>query len=152
MGHKDHATIKIHPPVLLLLHFVAIVILTKIFRLSFRAIPTWSGYLIVAFGLLMAISAIWQFREARTTVDPHGSVSAIVSNGPYRFSRNPIYIGLVSILIGLPLIYGNLWGLILAPVFVLLMNQLVIQHEEAYLEKKFGDVYTSYKSRVRRWL
>jgi protein-S-isoprenylcysteine O-methyltransferase Ste14 len=93
-----------------------------------------------------------QFGRAKTTVDPHGSVSAIVVNGPYRFSRNPIYVGLVCFLIGMPLVLGTLWGLVLSPLFIVLMNSLVIQHEEAYLEKKFGDDYTSFKSRVRRWL
>jgi protein-S-isoprenylcysteine O-methyltransferase Ste14 len=128
--------------------------LNRLLPLSF-AFPkdlVWLGYLLVLAGLGFAFGAVNQFRKAQTTVDPHGSVSAIVTSGPYRFSRNPIYLGLVCLLIGFPLIFKTYWGLILSPVFIMLMNTLVIQHEEAYLEKKFGDVYTSYKSRVRRWL
>lgn len=90
--------------------------------------------------------------RARTTVDPHGSVSEIVTGGVFGISRNPIYLGFVCLLIGFPFIFGIYWGLILSPLFIILMNKLVIQHEEAYLEKKFGEVYTNYKSRVRRWL
>jgi protein-S-isoprenylcysteine O-methyltransferase Ste14 len=150
--HKDHADVKIHPPVLLLLHLAAVMLLAKIFRLPQDFIPTWVGYPVVLFGFGLAFSAMMQFGRAKTTVDPHGSVSAIVVNGPYRFSRNPIYVGLVCFLIGMPLVLGTLWGLVLSPLFIVLMNSLVIQHEEAYLEKKFGDDYTSFKSRVRRWL
>jgi protein-S-isoprenylcysteine O-methyltransferase Ste14 len=90
--------------------------------------------------------------RAQTTLDPHGSVSTIVTSGPYRFSRNPIYLGFLCLLIGFPFIFRNYWGLILSPLLIVLMNTLVIQHEEAYLEKKFGEAYTGYKSRVRRWL
>ncbi len=90
--------------------------------------------------------------KARTTLDPHGSVSEIVTSGPYRFSRNPIYLGFVCLLIGFPFIFRTYWGLILSPLFIVLMNTLVIRHEEAYLEQKFKGVYTSYQSRVRRWL
>ena len=93
-----------------------------------------------------------QFGKVRTTLDPHGSVSAVVTSGPYRFSRNPIYLGFVCTLIGLPLALGNIWGAVLSPVLMVSLYQLVIKHEEAYLEEKFKDVYTSYKSRVRRWL
>ena len=150
--HKDHADVKIHPPILLLIHLAAVYLLTKIFPLSFEFIPTWVGYPIVILGLVLAFGAMTQFSRAKTTVDPHGSVSTIVVDGPYRFSRNPIYVGLVCVLIGLPLALGTLWGLVLSPLFIVLMNNLVIQHEEAYLEKKFWDEYTSFKSRVRRWI
>lgn len=112
----------------------------------------WLGYGIVLVGLGFAFSAMNRFRKAHTTLDPHGSVSTIVTDGPYHFSRNPIYIGLLCTLIGLPLVMGTYWGAVLSPVFILAMNQLVIKYEEAYLEEKFGDVYTSYKSHVRRWL
>jgi protein-S-isoprenylcysteine O-methyltransferase Ste14 len=127
-------------------------LLAKIFRLSLGFIPAWVGYPVVLLGLGLAFGAMTQFGRAKTTVDPHGSVSAIVIDGPYRFSRNPIYVGLVCFLIGMPLVLGTLWGLVLSPLFIVLMNNLVVQHEEAYLEKKFGDEYTNFKSRVRRWL
>jgi protein-S-isoprenylcysteine O-methyltransferase Ste14 len=151
---KDHAEVKIHPPILLLLH-LGVVYLSNRFIPFPSALPRyveWLGYGIVLSGLGFAFSAMVYFAIKKTTLDPHGSVSAIVTDGPYRFSRNPIYLGLVSVLIGLPLVYGSLWGLAAAPVFILFMNWLVIQYEEAYLQKKFGGEYTSYKSRVRRWL
>ena len=152
--NKDHAAVKIHPPVLLLIHIFAAYLFNKFLPLTF-ALPKvfeWVGYGLVVIGLGLPLSAASRFMQARTTLDPHGSVSTIVSDGIYRFTRNPIYLGFVCMLIGFPLIFRMYWGLILSPIFILLMNLLVIQHEEAYLEKKFGEQYTSYKSRVRRWL
>ena len=152
--HADHASVKIYPPVLWLIHILAVFLLNRFLPLplAFPKAMGWLGYLFVLAGLGFAFGAVIQFRKAKTTVDPHGSVRAIVTSGPYRFTRNPIYLGLVCLLIGFPLIFRTYWGLILSPVFIVLMNTLVIQHEEAYLEKKFGDEYTSFKSRVRRWL
>jgi protein-S-isoprenylcysteine O-methyltransferase Ste14 len=153
-SHKDHADVKIHPPVLLSIHVFVAFLLNKLLPLpfAFPKVLERIGYILVIVGVGLAISAASGFMRAQTTLDPHGSVSNIVTSGPYRFSRNPIYLGFVCLLIGFPFIFRIYWGLILSPLFIVLMNMLVIQHEEAYLEKKFRDVYTSYKSRVRRWL
>ena len=153
-NHKDHASVKIHPPILLLFHLFVVFALNRLLPLSsaFPRILVWVGYTLVFIGLGLAFGAANGFMRAHTTLDPHGSVNNIVTSGPYRFTRNPIYLGFVCMLIGFPFIFKTHWGLILSPLFIMLMNTLVIQHEEAYLEKKFGDVYTSYKSRVRRWL
>lgn len=152
--HKDHAYVRIHPPVLLLMNIVGAFLLNWLLPLPFvfSSALEWTGYILVFVGLGFAFSAVSQFGKMHTTLDPHGSVSAIVTSGPYRFSRNPIYLGFVFTLIGLPLALGNYWGVLLSPLLMILMAQLVIKHEEAYLEEKFKDVYTSYKSRVRRWL
>jgi protein-S-isoprenylcysteine O-methyltransferase Ste14 len=153
-GNKDHADVKIHPPVLVSMLVLAAFFLNKLFPLPlvFPQMLVWIGYALVLIGLGLAISAAGGFMRARTTLDPHGTVSNIVTSGPYRFSRNPIYLGFVCLLIGFPFIFRIYWGLILSPLLIVLMNLLVIRHEEAYLEKKFGERYTSYKSRVRRWL
>ena len=149
---KDHANVRIHPPVLFVIHLFFAYLLNQLLPLAFPNIPVWVGYFLVLIGLGLAFSAVSQFMRAHTTLDPHGSVNEIVTSGPYRFSRNPIYLGFVCLLIGFPLIFKSYWGLILSPIFIILMNTLVIQHEETYLEKKFGEVYINYKSRVRRWL
>lgn len=150
--HNDHANVKIHPPVLLLLHILAAFLLNWLLPLTLPRSFEWTGYILVLIGVGLAFSAVSQFGKMKTPLDPHRTVNAIVTNGPYRFSRNPIYLGFVCVLFGLPLALGNYWGAVLSPLLVILMVQLVIQHEEAYLEKKFGDVYTGYKSRVRRWI
>jgi len=152
--HKDYANVKVHPPILLLFHVLGAFLLNWLLPLPFDFIKPfeWIGYILVFIGLGFAFSAVSQFGKMHTTLDPHGSVSAIVTSGPYRFSRNPIYLGFVWTLIGLPLAVGNSWGAVLSPLLMLSMYQLVIKHEEAYLEEKFKGIYTSYKSRVRRWL
>jgi len=151
---QDHPNINrnIHPPVLFLIHVLAAFLLNWLLPLTFPRSLEWTGYILVVVGLGFAFSAVNWFSKMHTTLDPHGSVSAIVTSGPYRFSRNPIYLGFVCTLIGLPMALGNYWGIVLSPLLMVSLYQLVIKHEEAYLEKKFKDVYTSYKSRVRRWL
>jgi len=153
---QDHPNINrnVHPPLLMAAHLLAAFLLNWLMPLPF-GLPKpleWAGYILVFCGLGLAFSAVGQFGKMRTTLDPHGSVSAIVTSGPYRFSRNPIYLGFVCTLIGLPLALGNYWGVLLSPLLMVMLYRLVIMHEEAYLEEKFQDVYTRYKSRVRRWL
>ncbi len=152
--HKDHADVKIHPPVLTVIHIAIAYIAKWTIPISFVVsnILRNVGFSLVVIGFLLGLGAFLEFRKARTTILPHGSVSSIVTSGVYRFTRNPIYLGFALMLIGFPLNSGTYWGLILAPVFIVTFNSLVIEREEAYLERKFGDVYTSYKSRVRRWL
>lgn len=151
---KDHADVKIHPPVLLIIHILAAYVLGRFILLPIVVSPLFRniGLGLAGVGFLLGVLSFYAFRRARTTLNPHGSVTTVVSGGIYRFTRNPIYLGMVFMLIGFPLTFGNVWGIPLAPVFIFLMNKLVIEHEEAYLEKKFGEGYTGYKSRVRRWL
>jgi protein-S-isoprenylcysteine O-methyltransferase Ste14 len=151
---KDHARVKIHPPILMLIHIIIALLLGKVISLpvNVSSVVRDVGLGLAGLGFLIGILAFNEFRKARTTLDPHGSVKNIVSSGVYRFTRNPIYLGMVCMLIGFPLAFGNVWGIPLVGAFIPLMNKLVIEHEEAYLEKKFGETYTSFKSRVRRWL
>lgn len=144
----------VHPPVVAIFYIIVAIMLGIFMPLlgeltrSVRNI----GFGLVAVGFLLGLAALIEFRKAKTTVLPHGSVSNIISSGIFRFTRNPIYLGFLLMVIGFPLNYGSLWGIIAAPFFVVTMNRLVIEKEEAYLEKKFGERYASYKSRVRRWL
>ena len=150
----DHADVKIHPPILTLLHVTTALLLSWMFPfpVSLSQIFKIAGVVLVLAGLTLAVMAVRQFSVAHTTLDPHGSVKTIVTSGVYRFSRNPIYLGFVCALIGLPLALGTYWGAALSPLLAMGLNALVIRHEEAYLEKKFGDGYAGYRSRVRRWL
>ncbi len=151
---KDHAAVKIHPPVLLLIHVGIAWLLGRFILLPIvvSSVVRNIGLVLAGVGFLLGILAFYSFMKARTTLDPHGSVRSIVSTGIYRFTRNPIYLGMVCMLIGFPLTFGIVWGIPLVLAFIPLMNKLVIEHEEAYLEKKFGEGYTGYKRRVRRWL
>ena len=151
--HKDHADVKVHPPILTMAFIMAAYLLHWL-RPILLPLPLvqWLGLGLVAGGFLFGVAAFMAFRKARTTLSPHGKVSTIVTDGVYRYSRNPIYLGFLLMLVGFPLNSGNIWGVILAPLFVLAMNRLVIEKEEAYLEKKFREAYAGYRSKVRRWL
>lgn len=109
------------------------------------------GPLVAAGALLMA----WAFaamRRARTSVNPYRPSSAVVVDGPYRWSRNPIYLGMTVGYAGATLLVGTAWALVLLPLVLVVMTRGVIVREERYLEQVFGDAYTNYRREVRRWL
>ncbi|RPI94334.1 MAG: isoprenylcysteine carboxylmethyltransferase family protein [Chloroflexi bacterium] len=153
-NQTDHASVKIEPLILLLIHIFALFFLFWLAPLPFvfPGFLEWLGYALIVIAIVLARSAIFQLRQAQTTAHPYRPVTDIVTSGPYRFSRNPIYLGFLCLLIGSSFALRSYLGLSLGLLFVVLMNTLVIQYEDGYLEKKFKDAYTSYKSRVRRWL
>jgi protein-S-isoprenylcysteine O-methyltransferase Ste14 len=112
----------------------------------------WLGLGLAALGFVLGVLAVIEFRRARAATDPKKPVNNFVATGIYRYTRNPIYLGFVLMLIGVPLNMGIYWGFILVWPLIIFMNNMVIKHEETYLEKKFREQYTGYKSRVRRWL
>jgi protein-S-isoprenylcysteine O-methyltransferase Ste14 len=117
------------------------------------AVPrAWLGGGVFAVGFMLAVWAVVTFRKAGTRVETHKPTTKIVADGPYRFTRNPIYIGMFLGQIGLAIGFDSLWVLGTLVPFYLVIRYGVIAREEAYLERKFGAVYLGYKSRVRRWL
>jgi len=110
------------------------------------------GVSLVAIGVLLAACGIITFRIARTSVIPHHSASRLVTAGPYRFTRNPMYTGLLVAYVGATALLHTLWPLVLLPFVIIVMIRFVIQREERYLSDAFGADYTAYCSRVRRWL
>ena len=113
---------------------------------------TWAGWLLVGIGLVLFGWTLATFRRHRTTVNPYKAASSLCTEGPFRFSRNPIYVGDWFILAGVSLLLGTAWPLLFAPLIWLLLRYGVIRHEEAHLEARFGGDYLAYKARVRRWL
>jgi protein-S-isoprenylcysteine O-methyltransferase Ste14 len=154
--HMDSPKIdkNIHPPFVALFYLVVAMLLQKFipFPAEMNALFRNIGLGLTFLGFLLGVGAFLEFRKMRTTLDPHGSVKAVVTGGIYRFTRNPIYLGFFLMVIGFPLSSGSFWGIVAAPFFATTLSRLVIEKEEAYLEEKFGDVYTGYKSRVRRWI
>ena len=110
------------------------------------------GWVFIAVSVGLPIWAAWLFRRAGTTPNPTRPTTALVFTGPYRFTRNPMYLGLALLQVGLALVTDALWPLLLLAPVVVAVRRLVIDREEGYLEAKFGDEYRSYKTRVRRWL
>jgi protein-S-isoprenylcysteine O-methyltransferase Ste14 len=112
----------------------------------------WAGGGLFALGVALAVWAVVTIRKAGTQFDVHKPTTAIVENGPYRFTRNPIYLGMFLGQTGIAIGFDDLWVLAMLVPFYFLIRHGVVAREEAYLEHKFGAVYLGYKSRVRRWL
>ena len=112
----------------------------------------WPGLGLVAIGIALIVWSALVFRRARTTIVPHRPPSALVEAGPYRFSRNPIYLADLIILSGAALILGAPLALILLVPFRSVLLRLFVLPEEAVLERDLGQAYLDYKARVRRWL
>ncbi|ACD60257.1 hypothetical protein PXO_02122 [Xanthomonas oryzae pv. oryzae PXO99A] len=107
---------------------------------------------IACLGLALAVSCFVLFAHRRTTIMPSGHPSRLVLDGPYRFTRNPMYLALVLSYVGLCLQLGLLWAVALVPLPWLALQLYVIPFEEARLRAEFGLHYSDYCARVRRWL
>ncbi len=126
-----------------------------------QAVPivTWSpgisasiGWLIIIASVILTLIAAWQFRRAGTPVIPRRDPNALVTGGPFRFSRNPIYLADVLVLVGWFLVLGALTPFLVIPVFAWVIEARFIRGEEAALRSTFGDEFDAYCTRVRRWL
>jgi protein-S-isoprenylcysteine O-methyltransferase Ste14 len=107
---------------------------------------------IMVINLVIGLAAARGMLSARTSLNPHHPTTALVLSGPFRFTRNPLYLGLTVFYAGLMLVFELTWGLLFLPIVVWLITIWVIVPEEKYLEQKFGTEYLNYKSRVRRWI
>ena len=110
------------------------------------------GIALVATGLALMSSFIGAFRRAGTAVPTRRETTAIVTSGPYRFSRNPGYMGMALVFSGIAVLAEAMWAFAALAVVLVVIRFGVIAREERYLERKFGEEYTRYKARVRRWI
>lgn len=142
------------PPVLLGMAIVCGFVLRYFMPLTFANTPLVQtvGVLFIASALALDVWASLTFRRAQTTILPHRGSEALVTGGPFVFSRNPIYLGNLMILGGLGLLAGSAWHIVLVAPLALAIKQLAIAREEKHLEAKFPDQWTNYSSKVRRWI
>ncbi len=103
-------------------------------------------------GAALMRSFVQAFARAGTPLDPYRPSRAIVTDGPYRLSRNPGYLGMTLVYAGISLLSNSPWGLVPLPIAVAIVDRGVIAREERYLERRFGAPYLEYKQRVRRWI
>jgi protein-S-isoprenylcysteine O-methyltransferase Ste14 len=113
---------------------------------------TWLGLILVLSGIALTAWAVATLTRAHTTVIPWDQVSAIVASGPFRFSRNPIYLADAIAYFGGALLIHSWWPLLVLPGILWVMRRKVIDREERYLTERFGEAYREYQLRVRRWL
>lgn len=149
--------LPIPPPLLLLAALVAAIVLDWI-PLQFLAPPVGFnlqviiGVLLIAGSFWLLGSAMLMFQREGTNVLPTLPALKVVTGGPYRFTRNPMYLGMVLFLLGTSLVFSLEWGIILTPILWLAFDRLIVAREEAYLTGKFGPDYRALLSRTRRWL
>ena len=150
----DHANAAIHPPILFGILLIVGFGLRAIVPIPF--LPdrlAWiGGPIVVGAALALAVWAVRTMRAGETSIPVGEPTDAIVQTGPYRFSRNPIYLAMVLSLVGIGVWTNSLWFVGLAVVDAILLSWGVIAREEVYLQRKFGAQYSAYRDKVRRWL
>lgn len=155
MGEADNPGVGVHPP----LFFLSALLLGALIDdrgwrlLIFRETDwRWLGVVPLLLGVALVATGRKAMVARGTNVNPTLPATAIVENGPFRFTRNPLYLGLTSIYLGLSLFLNTWWSVVLLIPVWLVMHFAVVLREEAYLTRKFGQTYTAYRVRVRRYL
>ena len=146
--------LKIPPPILV------IILITSIYfssdKLDLISIPyrTLFSIVILSIGLLIIINPVVKFIKSKTTVNPveFKNVEKLVTSGIYKYSRNPMYLGMIMIIISTTVYYLNFYSLLTPFIFYFWINRFQIKREEVFLEEKFGQEYLSYKTKTRRWI
>ncbi|GAC18354.1 methyltransferase family protein [Paraglaciecola arctica] len=147
--------LKIHPPIILLLTIILVYGCSHYLPLlAFPSILFGLHWYLVVAGVLVSLAGIWEFRKAKTTIDPKSPHKArcLVSGGIYRLTRNPMYLGMQLIIIAAIFKFGNYYGFIALPCFIFYITQFQIKPEERIIEGIFGEEYLQYKKQVRRWI
>ena len=148
------ARTKVLPPAYLVAALAAMVALHFLLPVAqiFASPRRYLGGLPIAAGVVLNVWADRYFKRFQTTVKPFEESSDLIEAGPYRFSRNPMYLGLLLILIGAAVALGSLGPVIVVPAMAWLITTKFVVIEERMLDARFGDRYRSYKTRVRCWL
>jgi protein-S-isoprenylcysteine O-methyltransferase Ste14 len=142
------------PPVYFLVSLIVMVLLSFV-PVGSGVIPNtfkYAGAALILLGVGVAIVAARSFDKAGTTIRPFDTSSALVTHGPFRFTRNPMYLSMAVALLGTGIALGDVLPFVVIPAFVSILQLRFIRHEEAMMEAEFGDAYRAYKERVRRWL
>ncbi|MBC8020240.1 MAG: isoprenylcysteine carboxylmethyltransferase family protein [Methyloceanibacter sp.] len=157
MNATDHAEVAVMPPLL----FLGALALGSVLSLavpigpgpgSANALALTAGLTFVLIGFTLVALAVRNFRFAGTSVVPGEPATTLVVTGPYRFTRNPIYVGFVLAYFGFAIVLTSMWVLLLLIPVLVILQRGVVAREEDYLERQFGEAYRKYKTRVPRWL
>lgn len=153
---QDSPGVYIPPPLIYALTFIAAIFIQKsvyiddaLFRLR---LTRGIGILFLIAAFFFLASSLAKFFKTRNTVILIKPASSLQTDGVYAISRNPMYVGLLFIHLGITCFIGNWWNIILIPLLIFIMQAYVIKSEEKYLERAFGNEFIEYKKRVRRWL
>ncbi len=157
-GHGHGAAVRFPPPILPIVTIVAGLLLGRFWPLGGGyELPVPDRYVIggAVAALAILVLVIWPallFKKTGQDPKPWTDTPEVVFDGPYRFTRNPMYLGMLVFCLGFAIILSEAWILVLTPLCAWLIYHLAIRHEEAYLDQKFGEPYRDYCRKVRRWL
>jgi len=142
------------PPIYAILYLIVGFILKYIFPEAtiIKSPYTYLGYFIIVLSIFLVAIALINFKKQDTTKDPSGTPTSLVISFPFNFTRNPMYVGLTLILLGIAITAGNLYLFIAPLAFLVTINFAIIPREEKIMEKIFSQEYLNYKKRVRRWI
>ncbi len=145
---------RLYPPHYLLLSILSIVGIDALLRVPFvsSAIALVGGLLFLLSGIVLAASAARLFSKAKTGIVPFSESTKLVVSGAYRFTRNPMYLGMFFCLIGVTLLVNNVLGLLVLLLFFFIIRQKFVLKEEMQMQETFGDDYAQFKARIRRWI
>jgi protein-S-isoprenylcysteine O-methyltransferase Ste14 len=142
------------PWVFLLAYFVGLVpqaYVPIVLPPEIRHVARVAGFVLLPLGVLLAVWSLGIFRKHHTTTIPGQESRALVTWGPYRFSRNPMYVSLTLVYLGEAALLGQVWPLVPLIATLVYVNWTLVPFEEAWLEETFGKAYAEYRARVRRW-
>ena len=156
-GEKDNADnpgVIAPPPLIYACALAAGLLVNRRYRIPIlpRRVAWKLGAPLVACGLAVGFLGTREMRRAETNVDPYKPATAVVTGGPFRFTRNPLYVSMTLIYGGIAAVANALPAALLLPIVLRLMRRGVIEREERYLERKFGDEYIEYKVGTPRWI
>ena len=145
---------RLYPPHYLLLSILSIVGIDSLLQVPFvsSAIALVGGLLFLLSGIVLAASAARLFSRAKTGIVPFSESTKLVVSGAYRFTRNPMYLGMFFCLIGVTLLVNNVLGLLVLLLFFFIIRQKFVLKEEVQMQETFGDDYVQFKARIRRWI
>lgn len=145
---------KVLPPTYLLLAIVLSVVFHFLLPVAHVISFPWKllGLLPFSLGIALNIIADRTFKQLSTTIKPYEPSTALVTDGPFKFSRHPMYIGATLILLGLAIFLGSLMPFTIVIIFPILMDRIFVPVEEKMLEESFGEAWMTYKKKIRRWL
>ena len=157
MNTTDHADVAIKPPFLFLGALAIGCLLSLVVPIgpglgSANGTPLATGLTFVLIGFALAAWSARVFHLAGTSIVPGDAAAAFVTSGPYKVTRNPIYIGFILVYFGLAIILTSMWMLLLLILVLFILQRGIVEREEAYLEREFGEAYRKYKVKVPRWL
>ncbi len=151
---SDNPGVRIPPPVIFVAFLLFGIALDRLapIRMAHVNRIAWLGGIFMALAPIIIAWGLWQFRKAKTTVRPDRPASALITTGPFRISRNPLYLAWSMLYTGVGLWLNNGWVIVLLVPAITVITRAVIVREEFYLLKKFGEAYQRYQAKVRRWV